>query len=122
MQVIERPYLARLISLDAKNRLLQLMAMAWFTACRDPKDDKFLGLAVNGHADLILTGDSDLLAPIPFEISRLLRRLPSCIARCGDRVATLPYPFAIIPARLGQGANPRHTSGNQRAMGAWYDP
>jgi len=24
--------------------------------CRDPTDDKFLELAVNGHADLIVTG------------------------------------------------------------------
>jgi putative PIN family toxin of toxin-antitoxin system len=35
-------------------------------ACRDPKDDKFLELAVDGHADLILTGDHDLLALHPF--------------------------------------------------------
>lgn len=30
--------------------------------CRDPKDDKFLDVAVNGGADLIVTGDADLLA------------------------------------------------------------
>jgi uncharacterized protein len=35
-------------------------------ACRDPKDDKFLELAVNGRADLIVTGDADLLALDPF--------------------------------------------------------
>ncbi len=29
--------------------------------CRDPKDDKFLELAVNGHADVIVSGDADLL-------------------------------------------------------------
>jgi hypothetical protein len=29
--------------------------------CRDPKDDKFLELAVNGQADFIITGDEDLL-------------------------------------------------------------
>ncbi len=34
--------------------------------CRDPKDDKFLELAVNGRADVIITGDKDLLAPNPF--------------------------------------------------------
>jgi uncharacterized protein len=32
----------------------------------DPKDDKFLELAVNGHADLIISGDADLLALDPF--------------------------------------------------------
>ena len=35
-------------------------------ACRDPGDDKFLELAVNGSADLIVTGDQDLLALDPF--------------------------------------------------------
>jgi putative PIN family toxin of toxin-antitoxin system len=35
-------------------------------ACRDPKDDKFLELAVNGHANLIVSGDADLLALNPF--------------------------------------------------------
>ena len=35
-------------------------------ACRDPSDDKFLELAVNGHADLIVSGDADLLALNPF--------------------------------------------------------
>lgn len=30
-------------------------------ACRDPKDDKFLEVAVNGEADMIVTGDHDLL-------------------------------------------------------------
>jgi putative PIN family toxin of toxin-antitoxin system len=35
-------------------------------ACRDPKDDKFLELAINGRADLIVTGDLDLLELNPF--------------------------------------------------------
>jgi uncharacterized protein len=30
-------------------------------ACRDPKDNMLLELAVNGSADLIVTGDQDLL-------------------------------------------------------------
>lgn len=30
--------------------------------CRDPDDDKFLELAINGRADLIVSGDADLLA------------------------------------------------------------
>ena len=36
------------------------------TACRDADDDKFLELAVSGHATYIVTGDSDLLALNPF--------------------------------------------------------
>ncbi|MCA6509841.1 MAG: putative toxin-antitoxin system toxin component, PIN family [Pseudanabaena sp.] len=35
-------------------------------ACRDPKDDKFLELAVNGKADYLITGDKDLLVLHPF--------------------------------------------------------
>ena len=34
--------------------------------CRDPRDDKFLELAVNGEATLIVTGDNDLLSLNPF--------------------------------------------------------
>jgi predicted nucleic acid-binding protein len=36
------------------------------TACRDSKDDKFLEVAVTGHATHIVTGDEDLLALNPF--------------------------------------------------------
>lgn len=36
-------------------------------ACRDPRDDKFLEIAVHGRADLIITGDADLLALNPFQ-------------------------------------------------------
>ena len=35
-------------------------------ACRDPHDDKFLEAAVNGGADLIISGDKDLLVLNPF--------------------------------------------------------
>lgn len=35
-------------------------------ACRDPKDDRILELAVSGNASLIVTGDSDLLVLNPF--------------------------------------------------------
>ena len=34
--------------------------------CGDPKDDKFLELAVKGSARLIITGEADLLALHPF--------------------------------------------------------
>jgi uncharacterized protein len=34
--------------------------------CRDPKDDKFLDVALNGKADVILTGDADLLGKNPW--------------------------------------------------------
>ena len=37
------------------------------TACRDPKDNKFLELAVSSKATYIITGDADLLVLNPFE-------------------------------------------------------
>ena len=41
-------------------------------ACRDSKDNKFLELAVSGHATHIVTGDSDLLALDPFQGIQIL--------------------------------------------------
>jgi putative PIN family toxin of toxin-antitoxin system len=35
-------------------------------ACRDPQDDKFLEVAVSGKADVLVTGDEDLLVLHPF--------------------------------------------------------
>ena len=40
--------------------------MGEITECRDPKDDKFLELAVSGNATHIVTGDKDLLVMNPF--------------------------------------------------------
>lgn len=34
--------------------------------CRDPKDDMLLELALNGEADMLITGDEDVLALHPF--------------------------------------------------------
>lgn len=42
------------------------------TACRDPDDDKILALAVSGQADIIITGDTDLLVLDPFQGVRIL--------------------------------------------------
>jgi putative PIN family toxin of toxin-antitoxin system len=70
---LARPRLASLIPPRFRDWLSELLAAAELvaiteriTACRDPKDDKFLELAVNGHADLIVSGDTDLLALNPF--------------------------------------------------------
>jgi putative PIN family toxin of toxin-antitoxin system len=37
------------------------------TVCRDPKDNKYLELALSGSAECIITGDQDLLVLSPFE-------------------------------------------------------
>lgn len=41
-------------------------------ACRDPKDDKFLEVAVSGRATHLITGDTDLLVLDPFQEVRIL--------------------------------------------------
>ena len=41
--------------------------------CRDPKDDKFLSLALAGGAGVIVSGDEDLLVLDPFRGARILR-------------------------------------------------
>jgi len=71
---LARPRLAPLIPPRFRDWLHELLAAAELvtiteriTACRDPKDDKFLELAVNGHADLIVSGDADLLTLNPFQ-------------------------------------------------------
>ena len=73
LDVIARPYLAPLIAPATLDWFRQLMATAELVtitesiaACRDSTDDKFLELAVSGHADIILSGDADLLVLNPF--------------------------------------------------------
>ncbi|MDJ0731673.1 MAG: putative toxin-antitoxin system toxin component, PIN family [Crocosphaera sp.] len=44
----------------------QIMIIEEIDACRDPKDNKFLEVAVNGMADILITGDNDLLNLNPF--------------------------------------------------------
>jgi uncharacterized protein len=42
------------------------------TVCRDEKDNKFLELAVSGNANVIVTGDMDLLVLSPFQAVEIL--------------------------------------------------
>ena len=53
-------------------------------ACRDPRDDMFLEAAVNGRADVVITGDNDLLVLHPFGGVDILTPA-DYLARSGDR-------------------------------------
>jgi uncharacterized protein len=73
LRVLQRPQVAALIIPSFLEDLAKMLAGAELVtiteriaACRDPRDDKFLELAVSGHADLIVSGDHDLLALDPF--------------------------------------------------------
>jgi len=72
--VLHRPKFARYIKPDLLEPFLGSVLLAAelvetktrIRACRDLKEDKFLELAVDGRADAIVTGDSDLVAVHPF--------------------------------------------------------
>jgi uncharacterized protein len=74
-EVLARPKFERYITSTEKDLFLIGLAKSVkfveieksIIACRDAKDDKFLELAVNGNATLIISGDRDLLALHPFE-------------------------------------------------------
>ena len=56
--------------------------------CRDVKDNQILEVAVNGQAQVIVTGDEDLLALNPFRSISILR--PADYLKWKD--ATPPHP------------------------------
>jgi len=79
--VLSRPKFASAIPLARRERLLQILRQAavWFeptvrvTDCRDPKDDKYLELALAAGAETIVSGDDDLLMLDPWRGLRILR-------------------------------------------------
>jgi putative PIN family toxin of toxin-antitoxin system len=72
--VLSRPKFDRYLLREERERFLAALVLeAVFVeitenvkACRDPKDDMFLELAVNGSATCIISGDTDLLELNPF--------------------------------------------------------
>ena len=73
-EVLRRPKFDHYVSREERVLFLsQLRALAEFVPiiqlvreCRDPKDDKVLEVALNGRADVIITGDADLLGMHPW--------------------------------------------------------
>lgn len=53
-------------------------------ACRDPKDDKVLALAVDGAATCIISGDQDLLELNPFHDIPILTSADFLAAQAND--------------------------------------
>ncbi|HEV7136219.1 MAG TPA: putative toxin-antitoxin system toxin component, PIN family [Steroidobacteraceae bacterium] len=72
--VLSRPKFDPYVSVEDRQEFIRVLnrvaerveIISPVKACRDPKDDKFLEVVVNGEADLIMTGDKDLLALHPF--------------------------------------------------------
>ena len=78
--VLARPKFDPYVSIEERRTFLRLFArvadhvaiLRPIRACRDPRDDKFLELAVNGGAAVIVTGDADLLVLDPFHAIRIV--------------------------------------------------
>jgi len=74
VEVLSRPKFDAYVTVEERRgfieRLLriaeQVVILRTVQACRDPRDDKFLEVALNGEADVIISGDRDLLALHPF--------------------------------------------------------
>lgn len=73
--VLSRPKFNRYITLEERQNFLldfsqtvELILTDSFSTkeCRDPKDNQYLELAVNGQAECLITGDQDLLILNPF--------------------------------------------------------
>lgn len=85
-RVLSRPKFDRWVTLAERQRFIQLLGGVArrvpithrVQACRDPKDDIFLHVALNGEAEAIATGDRDLLVLDPFHGVRILSPADFC--------------------------------------------
>ncbi len=74
-EVLERPKFNKYITSTEKQLFLMELANTVnfikikekIIVCRDEKDNKFLELAINGKATIIISGDQDLLVLNPFQ-------------------------------------------------------
>ena len=79
--VFARPRLARFVDPGLRDEVLALLDVSGVlftpvecvTECRDAKDDKYLELALTAGAEVIVSGDADLLVLHPWRGVRILR-------------------------------------------------
>ncbi len=80
--------------LNALMPLVELVpASAPIRACRDPRDDMFLEVALHGNADALVSGDEDLCVLHPFHNVPILRptEFVALFASPDDPQAQLPH-------------------------------
>ena len=78
--VLQRPKFDALVSRAARAEFLVryreavkfIPIVSRIKICRDARDDKFLDLAIDGNAGMIVTGDDDLLVLNPFRGVRIV--------------------------------------------------
>jgi putative PIN family toxin of toxin-antitoxin system len=74
VSVLNRPKFDPYLSPDERRQFIALLSGVArripisrpIQACRDPRDDKFLDVALLGEAHALITGDADLLVLHPF--------------------------------------------------------
>lgn len=79
--VLARPKFDRYVSREDRQQFIRKLGgivrlvkiVQRVQACRDPKDDKFLDVALAANAQFILTGDEDLLILNPFHGIEIIR-------------------------------------------------
>ncbi|HEX9324903.1 MAG TPA: putative toxin-antitoxin system toxin component, PIN family [Reyranella sp.] len=79
-EVLSRPKFTRAVSAERLQRFLDLLRTSslWFepsvhvTDCRDPKDNKYLELALASGAETIVSSDNDLIVLHPWRGVKIL--------------------------------------------------
>jgi len=79
--VLRRSKFDAYVSVQDRERFLTRIALKaelvdiieHITVCRDAKDNKFLDVAVNGQATVLISGDDDLLTLHPFRTIPIIR-------------------------------------------------
>jgi putative PIN family toxin of toxin-antitoxin system len=120
LSVMRRPKFDRYVSLNRRLAFLVKLddLIDWVApirpirACRDPKDDKFLEVAIHGNADALVTGDADLLAMHPFHDVPILAP--------DDFIASLASPKypGIEPGPAGLLQEPRPHYRTRKTVGS----
>lgn len=78
--VVSKPKFDKYVSLERRTQFIavflasatRIETASVVDVCRDPKDNRFLELARDGHADYIITGDDDLLVLHPYHDTKIV--------------------------------------------------
>ncbi len=92
-EVLGRPRFTRVVTAARRTRILEILRgdAVWFTPaervtdCRDPKDNKYLELALAAGAGAIVSGDADLLVLDSWRGVRILKPADYLAEADGDR-------------------------------------
>ncbi len=80
VRILNRPKFDAYVTAEDRRRFVELLGgvarivpiVRVIRACRDPKDDQLLDVALNGEATAVISGDLDLLVMDPFHGVRIV--------------------------------------------------